>query len=149
MTITFKVLGPPKAKAKRFTTINGKPRGFIDKETTAYQESIARAALAAKGDWPSPYMGLIDVSITAVFPRPKYLLQVNKRTGCLKSSPDRIPYRGKPDLDNVIKAVLDGLKWAGIMRDDSQVNSLDGSRRYYAAIGEAPHTEVTIRMTEA
>lgn len=47
---------------------------------------------------------------------------------------------GRPDLDNYIKLVSDAIN-AVILRDDSQVVSLDGSGKWYS---ETPRVEVII-----
>lgn len=150
MTIEFCVPGPPRAKAKRITTRGGRPRGYLDRDTQAYQEMVCRAALEARPpDWPPDYRGPVEVCVVAVFPRPARLCRVSRRddTRLLGGiSKGRVLYTRRPDLDNVIKSVLDGLKWAGVIHDDAQVVSIDGSRRWYAAMGEVPHTEVRVSM---
>ena len=59
-------------------------------------------------------------------------------------SEGRIPLISKPDFDNIAKAVCDGITRAGLWTDDCRV--MDGRVvKWRAAIGEAPHTEITIR----
>lgn len=148
MTFRFVVPGPPRAKAKKFTARGGRPRGYLDTQTRVFQEMVCRAAQAAKPlEWPSPYRGPVAVKFTAVFPRPAKFCRLSKKddTKLLGGyTKGRIVYLSRPDIDNISKAILDGLKWANIIYDDTQVVSLDGSRRWYAAIGEEPHTEVVI-----
>jgi Holliday junction resolvase RusA-like endonuclease len=47
----------------------------------------------------------------------------------------------RPDIDNLIKAVLDGLNMAGIWRDDAQIAILRASKTW----SDSPRTVVTIR----
>ena len=49
------------------------------------------------------------------------------------------PYTGKPDLDNVAKAILDGLN-AVAFEDDSQIVGLQITKSY----GERPRAEIQI-----
>jgi len=55
----------------------------------------------------------------------------------------REPYAQKPDLDNVVKAVLDSVEKAGILKDDKQVWSID-CLALYCAGDENPRVEVRV-----
>lgn len=142
MSFSFEVPGPPAGKSRVFTTRdhNRRGRGFLTAKTYAFQKAVAFAAQAAlPPDWPRKHKYGVWVKVVAVFPRPKYL----KRPS---APPGRLAYLKKPDLDNIIKAVCDGAKWVGVYSDDSQVRSYDGSDRFFAALNEQPHTEVTITL---
>jgi len=60
-----------------------------------------------------------------------------------KSMKQDKPHTARPDLDNIIKATLDGLVDAGVLDDDKCVVSLRCSKRY-AAPGEQPHGVVRL-----
>ena len=49
----------------------------------------------------------------------------------------------KPDVDNVVKACLDALVTAGVLRDDVQVAELV-ARSLVAAADEAPHVRIVV-----
>lgn len=57
----------------------------------------------------------------------------------------------KPDLDKLLRMLLDPLVVAGMLRDDCLVVSFDGSEKLYAALGarlgdpEGPRVEVAVR----
>lgn len=82
-----------------------------------------------------PLAGPLRVDVVAVFPRPKRLVWKSRLM-------PRVRHIGKPDRDNVDKAILDSLKdlaW----KDDSQV--CDGQiQKWYAAGDEAAHVRITI-----
>lgn len=130
--VQFTVPGPPVAK--------GRPRAFsrgrgialrTPKKTERYEGKVASFARSAfEGEVMS---GGVAVVMEFVLPRPK---RIPKRT------PGRLPAPVKPDLDNLVKAVLDGVEKAGAFEvGDGQVVSIMTSK-WYAALGEEPCVEV-------
>jgi crossover junction endodeoxyribonuclease RusA len=79
-------------------------------------------------------VGPLSLVIVAVFRRPK---RIPKRT------PGRLWHDKRPDLDNVLKAVLDAGTNAGLWLDDAQVVELL-VRSVYAAAGEEPHVTLIV-----
>lgn len=79
----------------------------------------------------------VHVHVTAILKRPKRLQRKNDPKGL-------IPHTKRPDLDNIVKAVLDSLNI--ILNDDSQVHSLSASKAY-AEINGLPRTIITIKDT--
>ncbi len=78
-------------------------RTLISKKGRTYRkEMIATVAMQQPGD---PLRGRLEVSVTAYPPD-------NRRR----------------DLDNVLKALLDGMQHAGVYEDDSQIDHLAISR---------------------
>lgn len=81
-----------------------------------------------------------ELEVRAVFARPKRLMR--------KSDPEgRVPHLGRPDVDNVAKAVMDALTKAGVIRDDAQVCGLHATKAY-AGKSEGPCVEVTMRAVD-
>ena len=74
----------------------------------------------------------VSVTIVFVLPRPKSHFTGK---GALTKSAPAYP-SVKPDLDKLERAALDGLVAGGVMRDDSQVCSIN-SAKVYAANDEA------------
>ena len=69
-------------------------------------------------------LGPVTVRIVAYFPRPKSHYRTGKHADMVKATAPRNHY-GKPDCDNVAKAILDALTPVGIWRDDAQVHHLE------------------------
>jgi Holliday junction resolvase RusA-like endonuclease len=124
INISFDVYGIPKAQPR--------PRAFARKMGNKYVARVFEAgtaeewksliAAAAKPHTPpTPILGPVCVDLTFFFPRPKSHFRTGKNAGALR---DDAPlwHTGKPDRDNLEKAVLDALtQLGGFWRDDSQV----------------------------
>jgi Holliday junction resolvase RusA-like endonuclease len=147
--IRFIVPGEPCAKGRpKASIVCGHVHMRTPKKTENYEARVCLAANEARPSEWQEFDGPIEVEVVAVFSRPDRLLQRSKRTNMLlHGTEDRMPHTSRPDLDNVIKAVLDGMDSAGIWRDDSRVFRLVSSK-WYAAIGELPHVEVIVRAVE-
>lgn len=76
-----------------------------------------------------PMAGALKVQITFYLARPGYHYGTGRNAGILK--PNAPAYVDKkPDVDKLARSTLDGLKQAGIYRDDSQVARLLAEKRY-------------------
>lgn len=126
MKLAFRVPGNPRGKGRPRASVRaGKPVLYTDAKTVAYEKAIASYALAQarmlgiKRPFISP---VIDVTI--VLRRPKRL--------CRKADPDeRIICNGsKVDIDNVVKALLDGLQKSGLIVNDNTVTKLVARKLY-------------------
>ena len=136
----FEVHGLPKGQPR--------PQAFSMKQKDG--TSIARlkmrgTAEAWKGDivlagkdWrpASPIQGPVDVQLEFWMPRPKRLMRI-------KDTELAIFHEAKPDLDNLIKAVLDVLTSDGLWLDDSQVSRLQAVKMYHAK-GGSPGAQIRI-----
>jgi len=143
-SITYTVPGNPVGKSL-MPVKRGHFAGIDNtKPTEAYMDSVAAFTQHIIGtDW-TPLDCAVCVTLMAVFKRPQDLLKRSTRTGLLLHADERrMPYIAKPDCDNVSKAVLDALTRAGLWRDDSQVQR-EQIEKWYAAINEVPHLEITI-----
>ena len=112
-TISFFVSGVPKGQPRpRAFARNGKVRVYDPGTAEGWKSAIA---IAAEPHRPAqPIEGPIICSIDFALPRPKRLMR--------KCDPDGpLPHTGKPDRDNLDKAVLDALTTLGFWRDDAQV----------------------------
>lgn len=81
-----------------------------------------------------PWLGPVSLEIRFDMPRPKHLRGTNEK-----------PHTVKPDIDNMVKAVMDALTSALWWIDDDQVWELK-TLKQYAAKGEP--SGVWIRATE-
>ena len=78
----------------------------------------------------------LSVEIDVVIRRPKSAPKTRQL--------DRQPHVKRPDLDNIVKCVLDAATSAGIWGDDSQVCELV-ARKWQAAMGEEPSVRLVVR----
>jgi Holliday junction resolvase RusA-like endonuclease len=124
--ITFFIKGDPRGKGRpRATAVGGRARVYTDAKTKAYEAAIAAAARQAMGNMP-PLTGPVHVEIMAFMEPVK---SASKRVRAAMLAGDSWPTK-KPDLDNIQKAVLDGLNKIAFV-DDAQVCSMF-CVKYYA-----------------
>jgi Holliday junction resolvase RusA-like endonuclease len=91
---------------------------------------------ALKATLTDPLEGPVKVCITFVHKRPQRLQR--------KSSPEgRIMKTTRPDIDNLVKMVLDIMTNSGMWKDDNQVTSLV-AEDMFCSKNEEPHTQWSI-----
>lgn len=130
--ICFTVPGIPAGKGRpRAGRVGGGIRMFTPAKTVAYEGLIAMAGAEAMGA-AAAYAGPVSVEARAVFPIPASWSKRRKQEAQW--------HVGKPDGDNVLKALGDGLNGV-VWKDDSQVASMRLTKTY----GDTPglHVEVT------
>jgi len=137
--VTVRVDGAPvpKARARVCTTANGVSVSYTPQATKAY-ESRVRAAWQAQagGLQPIPRGVPVAVTIIATFELPA---SAPKRDHARAVAGETWPMAQRPDLDNVVKAVLDALNSLAWF-DDGQAAVLRASKRR----GSKPMVSVTI-----
>jgi Holliday junction resolvase RusA-like endonuclease len=143
MMLTFTVPGRPVAKGRpRFARRGDYVTTYTPDATVRYEDLVAfygREAmrLGNAGCTSEP----VRVELVAVFPRPGRL---NRR----KDPAGRMVMDSRAagtDIDNVAKAILDGLQRGGLLVDDKQVVELL-ARKVYAAKGEEACVEVVVEL---
>lgn len=138
--LAFVVPGQPVPKGRpRFGTRAGRPVTYTDGKTLSYERTVAW--YAGQG-WRGvgPLVEPVRVEVVAVLKRPQALYRRKDPDGELHAP-------GRPDLDNCIKAVLDGLNQSGVWRDDAQVVEVTGRKIYHGKAG-APETRVRVWRVE-
>ena len=139
---TVSIPGPPVAKGRpRGTAVQDASaksgvsvRMFTPKRTRTW-EALCEETARWKWRGRPPINHAVTATIVAVFPRTQ---------ACDKRKHDGRQWRPKRgDIDNVIKAALDGIQNAGIIEDDALVVAVHGYG-VYAAKGEEPHVEITL-----
>lgn len=126
ITYTLVVEGPPIPKARpRF----GNGRAYTPQRTKDYENKIKSQLDEVT------ILGPVHVNIVAVFPRPQ-------RLNTKKYPNGQIWHTKRPDLDNIIKAVLDALNKK--LGDDAQVCSIE-ALKVYAERTSNPRTEIYIK----
>ena len=125
-SLSFFALGTPVGQPRPRACIRGRHAGVYDPGTAdAWKASVASAAKAA---WDGRvFDGPLRLTLTIYMPRPKSHFRAN---GAIKPSAPLWP-TGKPDRDNLEKAILDALTTAGVWKDDSLVCT-GATRKIYA-----------------
>ena len=130
MTLRFTVPGAPRGKGRpKFARHGDFVRTYTDDKTAAYENLVAIAAQAAMSGRP-PYDFALRMTMTATFAPPKSF-SAKRRAQMLEGA---VRPAKKPDLDNVLKAVLDGCNRI-VFVDDAQVVEFADVRKVY---GETP-----------
>jgi len=127
--------GPPIGKGRPRATMRGGAVRTYTPKKTAHWEAFAASILM--DHWrSSPLSCPTSASILALFPRPQRMIWKTKPM-------EREPYCQKPDLDNVVKAILDAAEKAGVLMDDKVVWSVDCVALYCSG-DESPRVELRL-----
>jgi len=133
--LAFSVPGEPQGKGRaKIVKIGGFSRMATPAKTVAYEGLVAHAAqLAMRG--AEPFLAAVAVEVDVICSVPKsYSRKLAAR--CL--SGDVRPAK-KPDVDNVLKAVFDGMNGV-VWYDDVQAVEVRVSKRY----GTTPGVHVRV-----
>jgi Holliday junction resolvase RusA-like endonuclease len=134
MTLRFQVPGQPQGKGRpRVGKIGAHARLFTPAKTVAYEGLVAHAAQEAMAG-RKPFDGPVQVSMALGCQVPQSWSQRKQRAAIA----GEIRPTSKPDIDNVVKAVFDGLNGVA-WRDDVQVVTLTVGKHYSAIPRVAVH----------
>ena len=135
--IMFTVYGEPIAKGRpRFSTRGKFLFAYTPEKTKAYEFEVGMMALAAMGG-TKPLEGALEAFIYVTYAVPASYSK-KRLEACLSGLEKHIK---KPDLDNVIKSVIDGMDKI-VFNNDSQITSIHSTKVY----GEVAKVEVMVRQ---
>lgn len=138
--ISFTVPGTPVAKGRaKVTTINGFARMYTPAKTVSYESTVALFASQAMAG-RKPLDGPVSLSVHAVFAIPASWTK--KRLRAHLDNPEYVIK--KPDFDNLIKALCDGMNGV-VWVDDCQVAALGYCSKVY---GDQPRVDVTVGVLD-
>jgi Holliday junction resolvase RusA-like endonuclease len=123
--LTFVVPGAPVPKGRPRMTRKG--RVFTPAKTRTYERTIALSAQAAKSKLAGGQLfdSAVMVTIHCHFKMPKSWSRKRKEAMLYE------PHIQLPDLDNLVKSVLDGLNQTfGIWDDDKQVAAVTATKHW-------------------
>ena len=125
LQVNFTVPGQPRGKGRpRFARRGNFVTTYTDAATTTYEDQIRFYALRAMGGY-KPLTTALEAFIHVRLPVPQSYSK--KRTEACLSGLER-PCK-KPDLDNIIKTMMDGMNKI-VYDDDVQVISIQATKRY-------------------
>ena len=141
--VSFVVPGTPAPQPRpRISMRGGFARAYTpsDHPVVAFRQAIGKAALATlpKKQWQKLLRSRVVIEVWCVFQRlPSHLLA----SGLPNAKAPEVP---RPDVDNLLKGVMDALTDAGVWSDDVVVVDSRVRKRY---VGRAikSHTVVFIR----
>ena len=135
--VTFFVPGPPIAKGRgKIVKIGGFSRIATPEKTVSYEGMVKFAAHDAMAGTPM-LRGPLQLSVIATFLQPAGWSQARARAAL--EVPEFVTK--KPDMDNIIKALSDGMN-SIVFADDSQIAELGKCRKVY---GTDPGAWVRVR----
>lgn len=138
--VQFLVPGDPVGKGRpRVSTIGGHARMFTPAKTASYEGLIAMTGTEAMAG-RTLLEGAVMVEMRIVLPVPA---SKSKKFKAQALAGEIFPTK-KPDMDNVIKAIYDGLNGV-VWKDDVQVVDAFVRKRY----GEVPGVHVRIVPLES
>lgn len=143
IAIQFTAFGEPKGqpRPRAFARKMGNKyvaRVFESGTAEGWKSCVAVAAMPHRP--PAPILGPVRLDLTFYMPRPRSHYRTGSRATELRPDAPR-HHIGKPDRDNLEKAVMDAItQLGGFWRDDSQV--ADG--RIGKEYGPTPGCSVTI-----
>ena len=109
---------------------------YSPKETVSYENLVKGQAMGAMGD-KLLLSGPIKVSIVFCYPELKSWPNKKKK---LIADGLQLPKITKPDIDNLVKAVCDGMNGI-VYKDDSQVTKLSCQKIYWKKPQTVIHVE--------
>lgn len=125
--IRFTIPGAPVGKGRpRATSINGMARLYTPKKTASYEGLVAMAATEAMAG-AEPLDQAASVTMVVCVPVPASWSQKKQR----QATSGEIRPTTKPDIDNVVKGVFDGMNGV-VWRDDVVVAELTVQKFYSA-----------------
>ena len=134
MTIEFEIPGEPVAKGRpRFARRGKFVTTYTPKETLNFEQLVGWCAKEAGAD---KLRGPVEVSAKFYFRLPKHK---HRKTKPVEAKPKTT----KPDLDNLIKAILDGLNNIAFV-DDAAVWKFSFIEKWHCAQDEVPRTEISL-----
>ena len=135
--IMFTIYGEPVPKGRpRFSTKGKFPVAYTPEKTKNYESDVGMMAKAAMGA-SKPLEGALEAFIYVTFAVPASYSK--KRTEACLSGQEK--HTKKPDLDNVVKSVIDGMDKI-VFENDSQFTSIHATKVY----GEVAKVEVLVKQ---
>ena len=133
--VAFTVPGEPQGKGRaRVGSIGGRARMFTPAKTVAYEGLVAMAAQQAMQGF-NPFSGACAVEVECVFAMPKSMTKKHR----VEAIAGRMRPTKKPDGDNVLKVICDGINGV-VWVDDVQAVDSRVIKRY----GETPGVHVRV-----
>lgn len=146
-SLSLFIPGEPVAKGRPRASIQGgKIHMRTPRATRAYERRI-REAVAAElimSGLRQPHILPVRLTVEATYPYRKSAPTGWTAKAWREARIDKytVPKHTKPDLDNITKAVLDGVQGGGWIKDDGQVVDLRAKKQWGPTPGVWVHLEI-------
>jgi len=138
----MEISGQPQGKGRPRFTRTGK--AYTPEKTKEYESRIQAAAWKAMQEAKlEPTERFVAVDIIAFMEIPKSWPTVKR----MEAEYGALQHTTKPDLDNIIKAALDGISSGKIIMDDKQVTAIK-ARKMYCHPDRGPVLYVSVSWTD-
>ena len=132
-TVTLVIPGTPTPKGRSRSTRSG--RHYTPAATRAAETSVLAVWLVTTQHARPAHEGPVTLDLIATFVPPASWPKWKRE----RALAGEWPHTSRPDVDNLVKLVKDGLNGAAWL-DDSQVTNVSGAKQY----GTTPHTTVML-----
>jgi crossover junction endodeoxyribonuclease RusA len=134
--LAFTVLGTPAPQGSKRHVGKGV---MVESSKTLrpWRDIVAWTAKDARGQ--HTYDGPVNLNLTFTLARPKTHFRTGKHHAELRNDAPTF-HPKKPDVDKLVRAIMDALTTAGVWNDDSQVATLHARKVY----GDTPGVEISV-----
>lgn len=140
MIYRFEIEGEPKGKERARTVMQGgKVHSFTPKATKTYEAQVKAAFEECGGKMHET--AAIKISVEAYYTIPKSKTGAARERVIVEDRPQK-----KPDIDNVVKIICDGLNGVAY-KDDSQVVEISAAKHW--ATDDKPCVLVWVHAIDA
>jgi Holliday junction resolvase RusA-like endonuclease len=144
--VTFTVHDMPRPQGSKRHVGNGVLVESGGEQLRSWREACKQAARDALPDAHTPHDGPVKVHATFYLPRPQSHHRTGLNSHLLRDRAPAYPHR-TPDLDKLLRSLLDSCTAAGVWTDDARVVRISTSKQYCDhTILAAPG--VTVRVHE-
>jgi crossover junction endodeoxyribonuclease RusA len=130
--IEFSVYGAPVPQGSTRALVTKGGRAIVTNSNSnrlaLWRNDVVAAAVKAIGDAP-PIDVPVGVVVWFFMPRPKSHYRTGANAHVLRDNAPALPAK-MPDLDKLIRAILDALTVSGAIADDALVCSIHASKEY-------------------
>ena len=147
--VVIRVSGRPAPQGSKRHVGNGR-MVEMSKAVGPWREAVraeTQLEMWTQGRGGSPLEGPVAVRLRFWLARPASHYGTGRNKAVVKPSAPRRP-AGRPDVDKLARAVLDGLTMGGAFADDSQVVDLQASK-WYVTDGDAAGCVITVEVPGA
>lgn len=134
--VQFVVPGTPVAKGRARSFLRAGHIAHCTPEKTARYENLVKLAAQTAMAARSPIEDAVLLGVVAYMPIPASWSQKKKDAAVREEIKPTI----RPDLDNIIKALKDGMN-AVVWKDDSQVVEIHAAKRY----SDTPRVQICVK----